>query len=140
MAEQQARPNETAAVDPDHPLLSALQPLLERVQGRFVAPDDMGPADVPLVWDGEVVAGVRLPSSPPAAASEAVGDLGRLLEDLADELGVPLSQLARAEKQRAVRLLEERGAFTYRKSAETVAEALGVSRFTVYNYLNRTGS
>jgi predicted transcriptional regulator YheO len=36
-----------------------------------------------------------------------------------------------------VRLLEERGAFTYRKSAETVAEALNVTRFTVYNYLNR---
>ncbi|MGH3425587.1 MAG: helix-turn-helix domain-containing protein, partial [Nocardioidaceae bacterium] len=27
--------------------------------------------------------------------------------------------------------------FTHRRSAETVAEALGVSRFTVYNYLNR---
>ncbi|HVM13882.1 MAG TPA: helix-turn-helix domain-containing protein, partial [Egibacteraceae bacterium] len=66
--------------------------------------------------------------------------LGRLLADLAEELGVPLDQLSRSEKQRAVRLLEERGAFTYRKSAETVAEALGVSRFTVYNYLNRTGS
>jgi predicted transcriptional regulator YheO len=35
-------------------------------------------------------------------------------------------------------MLEERGAFAYRKSAETVAEALGVTRFTVYNYLNRT--
>ena len=43
----------------------------------------------------------------------------------------------RQEKQRAVRLLEERGAFNYRKSAETVAEALGVTRFTIYNYLNR---
>ena len=41
------------------------------------------------------------------------------------------------QKQRAVRLLEERGAFSYRKSAEVVAEALGVTRFTVYNYLNR---
>ncbi|UUZ59852.1 helix-turn-helix domain-containing protein [Nocardioides sp. B-3] len=30
------------------------------------------------------------------------------------------------------------GAFTYRRSAETIAEAIGVSRFTVYNYLNRT--
>jgi len=139
MAEEGTR-REQGAVDASaHPLLSALQPLLERVQGRVVQPEDIGPDDVPLVWEGDLVAGVRL--SPPAAgASEAVGDLGRLLEDLADELGVPLAELSRAEKQRAVRLLEERGAFTYRKSAETVAEALGVSRFTVYNYLNRTGS
>jgi hypothetical protein len=136
MGEQRAR-REEAALDPTHPLLTALQPLLERVQGRVVAPDDMGADDVPLVWDGDLVAGVRLPP-PTAGASEPVGDLGRLLAGLADELGMPLAQMSRAEKQRAVRLLEERGAFTYRKSAETVAEALGVSRFTVYNYLNRT--
>ena len=53
-------------------------------------------------------------------------------------MGAPLADLARADKQRAVRMLEERGAFTYRRSAETIAEAIGVSRFTVYNYLNRT--
>ena len=136
MGDQEA-PREEAAVDPTHPLLTAIRPLLERVRGRVVGPDDLAAEDVPLVWDGDLVAGVRLP--PPAAgAAEAVGDLGRLLAALADELGVPLAQLSRAEKQRAVRLLEERGAFTYRKSAETVAEALGVSRFTVYNYLNRT--
>ena len=139
MAEQSAEREQPTDVDPAHPLLSALQPLLERVRGRVVAPSAIEPDDVPLVWDGVTVAGVRLAPAT-AGASEAVGDLGRLLMDLAEELGAPLDQLSRAEKQRAVRLLEERGAFTYRKSAETVAEALGVTRFTVYNYLNRTGS
>ena len=38
------------------------------------------------------------------------------------------------------RLLEERGAFEGRKSLPAVAEALGVTRFTVYNYLNRSQS
>ena len=52
-------------------------------------------------------------------------------------LGTPLAELPRAGKQQAVRLLEESGAFSYRKSVEVVAAALGVSRFTVYNYLNR---
>ena len=33
--------------------------------------------------------------------------------------------------------MEESGAFAYRRSVETVAAALGVSRFTIYNYLNR---
>ena len=36
-----------------------------------------------------------------------------------------------------VALREERGAFTIRHGVENVAAALGVSRFTVYNYLNR---
>jgi HTH domain len=130
----------------EHPLLAAVAPLVERVGGRLVRPQDLADGDVPLRWEGTTVAGVRLPAensgSAPAqggasAPAETVGDLSRLLADLAAELGGSLADLPRADKQRAVRLLEERGAFTYRKSAETVAEALGVSRFTVYNYLNR---
>jgi len=45
--------------------------------------------------------------------------------------------MTRTQKQEAVTLLNEWGAFTLRKSVEDVAEALGVSRFTVYNYLER---
>jgi uncharacterized protein YqgV (UPF0045/DUF77 family)/DNA-binding CsgD family transcriptional regulator len=60
-----------------------------------------------------------------------------LLAEVAEEFGGPLRGLSRREKQQAVLLLEAKGAFEYRKSAEIVAEALGVTRFTVYNYLNR---
>jgi predicted transcriptional regulator YheO len=59
------------------------------------------------------------------------------LAEVADELGGPLDRLSRSDKQQAVLMLEARGAFEFRKSAEIVAEALGVTRFTVYNYLNR---
>lgn len=122
-----------------HPLVVAVQPLVERLGGELVAAANMRKDDVPLEWEGSVVAAVRLPTAAPTEAStEAVGDLGLLLQDVADELGGDLANLPRAQKQRAVRLLEERGAFTYRKSAEEVAGALGVSRFTVYNYLNRS--
>lgn len=117
-----------------HPLLEAVAPLLERIDAVVVEPGRLREGDVPLVWEGETVAGVRLGSR----AEGAPGDLAALIEELADELGAPLADLPRAEKQRAVRMLEERGAFDYRRSAETIAEALGVSRFTVYNYLNRS--
>ncbi|GLY43907.1 DNA-binding protein [Amycolatopsis sp. NBRC 101858] len=63
--------------------------------------------------------------------------LARLIADVERELGAPLGELDRAGKQRAVRLLRERGAFGLRKSVSSVADALGVTRFTVYNYLNR---
>ena len=63
--------------------------------------------------------------------------LARLIAAVEEELGAPLADLPRAGKQQAVRLLEERGAFEMRRSAETVAEAMGLTRFTVYNYLNR---
>lgn len=66
--------------------------------------------------------------------------LDRLIQQVEHELGCSLAALDRPGKQRAVRLLEERGAFQLRKSVADVAEALGVTRFTVYNYLNRETS
>jgi uncharacterized protein YqgV (UPF0045/DUF77 family) len=63
--------------------------------------------------------------------------LARLIADVERELGAKLGELDRPGKQRAVRLLRERGAFGLRKSVSSVADALGVTRFTVYNYLNR---
>jgi predicted transcriptional regulator YheO len=33
-------------------------------------------------------------------------------------------------------MLDQRGAFTLRRAVEDVADATGVSRITVYNYLN----
>lgn len=71
------------------------------------------------------------------AATDLTDGLSRLIADVERELGGALATLPRAEKQHAVRLLEERGAFEMRRSVDTVAEALGVTRFTVYNYLNR---
>jgi hypothetical protein len=120
--------------DRHHPLLAAVMPLVDRVGGELVPASQLLDTDVQLVWKGAVVGGVRLPGPVP----EGSGTLEGMLSDLAGELGAALSELPRAEKQRAVRVLEERGAFAYRKSAETVAEALGVTRFTVYNYLNRS--
>jgi len=77
------------------------------------------------------VGGLRLPG--------VRGALDRMIAAVESELGAPLATLSRVDKQRAVRLLDERGAFQLRRSVEEVADALGVSRFTVYNYLNAEG-
>ncbi|MFE6133591.1 helix-turn-helix domain-containing protein, partial [Streptomyces sp. NPDC056437] len=63
--------------------------------------------------------------------------LDHILAALERRHGMPLSALDRRTKQLVVRSLEARGAFSVRHGVETVAGALGVSRFTVYNYLNR---
>lgn len=116
-----------------HPVLVTLAPILDKTGGRLVAADQAAPDDIPVVWEGKTLACVRFGAPEP----DTLGGLEKLLDEVAGELGGPLTGLPRADKQRAVRLLEERGAFTFRKSAETVAAALGVTRFTVYNYLNR---
>ena len=62
--------------------------------------------------------------------------LAQMVSAVEEELGRPLAELPRDQKQAAVRLLDERGAFLLRKAVETVGEIMGVSRITIYNYLN----
>ncbi|MFF4382192.1 helix-turn-helix domain-containing protein [Kitasatospora sp. NPDC001547] len=114
----------------EHPLAAAVKPLLAAVGATSVPLDEAKPDDVVLEWEGAPALAVRLPHLSSA--------LDRLLAEMTRQFdGRPLAELDRLEKQRVVALLEERGAFTVRHGVETVASALGVSRFTVYNYLNR---
>jgi hypothetical protein len=73
---------------------------------------------------------------PAGAFTNVHNALDELIALAEAQIGRPLSQMSRADKQQVVRILDERGAFALRKSVETVADALGVSRFTVYNYLD----
>lgn len=115
-----------------HPLLVAVGPVVDAAGAEIVDVAEMAPGDIPLAWQGEVVGGVRFPV-------ELHGALDRLIAAVERELGASLAQLSREDKQRAVQLLDRRGAFTLRKAVEDVADAMGVSRFTVYNYLNASG-
>ena len=112
-----------------HPLLDALGPVADALGATLLAPDDLTEADIPLLWEGEVVGGLRRPGLHHA--------LERLLEAAAQEIGVACADMDRNQKQQTVGLLSDWGAFTLRKSVEDIAEALGVSRFTIYNYLER---
>ena len=58
-----------------------------------------------------------------------------MIESVESEIGGRLADMSR-EQTAAVRLLDERGAFTLRRAVEDLADAMGVSRITVYNYLN----
>jgi hypothetical protein len=110
-----------------HPLLVAIEPVAAALGADVIAAGDVVDGDIPLEWEGERVGALRLP--------DLNGALDRMIASVAIELGKPLPDLSREDKQRVVRLLDERGAFRLRKAVEDVADALGVSRFTVYNYL-----
>jgi response regulator of citrate/malate metabolism len=103
--------------------------MVDAMGGEIVAPYQASGDDVVLSWEGQEVLAVRLP--------HLSQTLDNLLLDLERRHGKPLKDLDRKTKQSVVRILENRGAFTVRHGVETVATALGVSRFTVYNYLNR---
>ena len=114
---------------PVHPLVEAIQPIADSIGCTILTAGELAESDLPLVWEGEVVGGLRRPDLHRALVT--------LLTAAEHEIGLPCAEMDRSQKQVAVALLNEWGAFTLRKSVEDVAEALGVSRFTVYNYLER---
>lgn len=61
--------------------------------------------------------------------------LPEMLQELVADHG-PIDRWDRTTKQAAVQTLAERGAFLLRGSVDEVAEAMGVTRITIYNYLN----
>ncbi|MEU2872896.1 helix-turn-helix domain-containing protein [Streptomyces olivoreticuli] len=116
----------------DETFRAAVRPLVDAMGGEMVEPEHARGDDVLLSWEGRAVVAVRLP--------HLSDSLDHILADLERRHGMPLSELDRRAKQSVVRGLEARGAFSVRHGVETVASALGVSRFTVYNYLNREDS
>lgn len=112
-----------------HELLRAVKPLTDALGAQVISVGKVRDGDIPLRWEGELVGGVRLPERP--------RDIEWFLARVELTYDRPLAELDRVEKQRVVKQLNEAGAFALRKSVEQVAEVLGVSRFTVYNYLNR---
>ncbi|MFR9788206.1 helix-turn-helix domain-containing protein [Streptomyces sp. MB22_4] len=109
--------------------IAAVKPLVDAMGGAMLPPDEAGPEDIVLAWEGVAAVAVRLP--------QLADSLDHILAAMERREGRPLSELDRRAKQEVVRILEARGAFAVRHGVETVASALGVSRFTVYNYLNR---
>ena len=107
-----------------------MRPVADALGATVVGAGQVRPDDIPLRWEGELVGGLRLP--------DLHGALDRLIAGVEKELGGALTDLSRVHKQRAVAMLNERGAFQIRKAVEDVADAMGVSRFTIYNYLNAT--
>ena len=115
-------------VETEKELFAAIEPLLDAIGGDPVARDEIAPGDIPIEWEGETVGAVRL-----APLSHA---LELLVTRIETELGASLADLDRVGKQKAVRMLDEQGAFLLRKSIEFIADTMGVSRITIYNYLN----
>jgi HTH domain len=97
--------------------------------------------DVDAVEAAERVVTALIPKAtqtevPPGSFTHVDRAIQELIQMAEGQIQQPISEMSRAQKQQVVRFLDERGAFNLRKSVETVADVLGVSRFTVYNYLD----
>src|SRR5262249_53052765 len=89
-------------------------------------------------------AGPLLDARPAAPAETFPTSLERLGEGILAEavagIGVPVDLMKKSHKIAVVKDLNTRGFFTLRGAVELAAQQLGVSRFTIYNYLNELQS
>lgn len=86
---------------------------------------------------------------PARQAAEVGGEMFvRTVDELAstmiraalDSVGVPVPLMQKQHKLAAVRELDARGLFLIRDAVDVAARALGVTRYTIYNYLNEIRS
>lgn len=67
-------------------------------------------------------------------------DVSGLLEDLIEQsvrlVNKPVSQMNREDKIKAVRFLQDKGAFLITKSGDKISKYFGISKFTLYNYID----
>ncbi len=71
-----------------------------------------------------------------AFIDEAPEMLETMLQRAVEFIGKPVAQMSKADRLRVVQVLDETGAFELRKAVPAVASYLGVTRFTIHNYLN----
>ncbi|WP_300267501.1 transcriptional regulator [Microbacterium sp.] len=67
---------------------------------------------------------------------DLVSVMDTMISEAIREVGRPVAQMTRDEKIGVLERLDERGATQMRKSVETIAVRLGISRVTAYSYLD----
>ena len=81
------------------------------------------------------------PSSEPEAISRNVADLlDELLEQSVRLVGKPPALMAKDDKIRAIRFLDQSGAFLITRSGPKVCQYFGISTYTLYSYLDEIRS
>ncbi|MDP4109524.1 MAG: helix-turn-helix transcriptional regulator [Bacillota bacterium] len=62
--------------------------------------------------------------------------LDQLLEECQKYVGKPAEEMKKEDKMKALRFLDEKGAFLITKSGTRICKFLNISKFTLYNYLD----
>jgi predicted transcriptional regulator YheO len=87
---------------------------------------------------GELAGDVEPAESAPTTFSNDIATvIDAVLAEVEANLGHGLNRLTVSERTEVFRLLDQRGLFQVRRSVPIVAERLGLSRASVYNYIGR---
>ena len=77
---------------------------------------------------------------PPQTEPEKIVNISSLLDDLIAQsvtlVGKPVALMTKDDKVRAIRFLNDSGAFLVTKSGDKVAKYFGISKYTLYSYID----
>ncbi|MBL4836958.1 MAG: helix-turn-helix domain-containing protein [Kordiimonadaceae bacterium] len=111
--------------------IAAMERVANSLGGEVIAASDARPEDIPLEWDNKLIAAVR--SQPGSVRKQE--SLSPVMQQVEEKFG-DLQSLTRQQKREVINWLDEREVFQVRKSVESIAVRMKISRATVYNYLN----
>ena len=90
---------------------------------------------------GELIGTEPSESREPEPIVRSVADLlDDLIEQSVELVGTPVALMTKEEKVRAIRYLNDTGAFLITKSGPKVCKFFGISKYTLYNYLDEARS
>ena len=94
-----------------------------------------------LVYANRILVDLMSAQADLSAALWQGGDsaLRELFDQCLAALGKPVDALGKSDRLKLVALMDQKNAFSYRKSVPFVSRRLGVSRYTVYKYLDELG-
>lgn len=77
------------------------------------------------------------PEPEPTPIFRSVSDLlDELIDQSVEVVGKPVALMGKEEKIRAIQFLNDSGAFLITKSGDRVCKFLGISKYTLYNYID----
>lgn len=79
----------------------------------------------------------RIEQTTPERIPISVGDLlDDLIEQAAASIGKPVAMMTKDDKIRAIRYLNKAGAFLVTRSGDKVSKYFGISKYTLYSYID----
>ena len=79
----------------------------------------------------------QVPEREPEHISRNVADLlDELIEQSVKLVGKPVPLMNKEDKVKAIRFLNEKGAFLVTKSSDKIAKYFGISKYTLYSYID----
>jgi len=66
--------------------------------------------------------------------------LALLIQEAQNHVGKPVAHMSKEDKIKGIKYLDEKGAFLIQKSGDKICEYYGISKYTLYNYLDTVRS